>query len=256
MEYLIWQCQAAIDSNGGVLLSLLVAGLLGSINHCAGMCGPFVVAQVGGSDAVDRANPAPGVLKRLQAGALLPYHLGRLTTYVFLGVVGASLSQFIVGSPLQRMIAVVLLFLAGVLFLFSALPQLKQLFMLSKATRNTGTFFLRRYFNVGNVIGKAARPFFLRRTGAHQYALGILLGFMPCALVVAAIMAVTATGAPVTAVLGMALFGLGTIPALVGVGMFAKVAQTKWPQGMQKISTGMMAVNGAGLMILAGGMVK
>ncbi|MFN8928129.1 MAG: sulfite exporter TauE/SafE family protein, partial [Rhodospirillales bacterium] len=31
----------------GLPLTLLLAGLVGGATHCAGMCGPFVLAQVG-----------------------------------------------------------------------------------------------------------------------------------------------------------------------------------------------------------------
>lgn len=255
MEYLIWQCQVAIESNGGILLSLFLAGLLGSVNHCAGMCGPFVMAQLDGPKQGSNGRGDVSPLKRLRGIALLPYHSGRLTTYVLLGVISAGLSQYIVGSPVQRGIAFVLLSIAGLLFLCSAVPSVKAVFspFFANGTNERGSLSIVASF--GEFIGKAARPFFMRKSARHQYLLGTLLGFIPCALVIAAVMAVAATGSPITAAIGMIMFGIGTIPALVMVGAGAHAAMSYWPRGMQQISTGIMAINGVGLMVLAGGMV-
>ena len=62
----------SLRSNAPLVLALFMAGLVGSAGHCAGMCGPFVLAQVG----------ARTQLNRLAGSALLPYHLGRGTTYI------------------------------------------------------------------------------------------------------------------------------------------------------------------------------
>src|SRR5258707_11622426 len=50
---------------GGLPLSLFLAGLAGSLVHCVGMCGPFVLTQVmadadGSGCGGDRQRPAPG----------------------------------------------------------------------------------------------------------------------------------------------------------------------------------------------------
>jgi len=239
MDYLIVQCQAAIEGNGGILMSLFLAGLVGSIHHCTGMCGPFIVAQVKG--------PTTTGFSRLRGSALLPYHMGRITTYMILGIVGASLSHLIVGTPIQRGIAVGLLTVAGLLFLTSALPKLRQLIMPEN--------FVGFGRSIGKYIGVAARPFSNNGGSVQQYFLGTMLGFLPCTLVMAAVMAVAATGQPIAAALGMFFFGVATIPALFMVGCGAQAAIKRWPQNMQKITAGVMAVNGVGLIVLAGGMV-
>lgn len=239
MDYLIVQCQTVIEGNGGILMSLFLAGLVGSIHHCTGMCGPFVIAQV--------RDPASTGFSRLRGSALLPYHMGRITTYMALGIIAASLSHLIVGTPIQRGIAVGLLTVAGLLFLTSALPKLRTL-VLPQSFIGVGG-------SIGKYIGMAARPFSNNRGALQQYFLGIMLGFLPCTLVMAAVMAVAATGQPIAAALGMMFFGIATIPALFMVGSGAHAALKRWPQNMQKITAGMMAVNGVGLIVLAGGMV-
>lgn len=229
---------AAIEGNGGILASLFFAGLMGSIHHCTGMCGPFIVAQI--------KNPSATGFGRLRGAALLPYHMGRISTYMLFGAVGAGLSNLIIGTPVQRGIAVGLLTIAGTLFLVSAFPKIKPTAM----PEAFGTFA----GFIGKYVGSAAKPFASSGGAKQQYLLGVMLGFLPCTLVMAAVMAVAATGQPFIGMLGMLLFGLGTIPALFLVGTGAYSALKRWPAHMQKITTGMMAINGAGLIILAGGM--
>jgi sulfite exporter TauE/SafE len=47
--------------------------------------------------------------------------------------------------------------------------------------------------------------------------MGMLLGFLPCGLVYAAVIAAAALGGPLQGGAGLALFGLGTVPAMLGV---------------------------------------
>jgi len=238
MDYIIVQCQAAFAGNSGILMSLFLAGLVGSVHHCTGMCGPFVVAQI--------KDPGTAGFSRLRGSALLPYHMGRITTYMVLGIIAAGLSNYIIGTPMQRGIAVSLLTIAGLLFLSSAVPQIKAL-ITPGATRGFAG-------SIGKYVGLAARPFSNGSGSLRQYFLGTMLGFLPCTLVMAAVMAVASTGQPATALFGMLFFGLGTVPALFMVGSGAQAAIQRWPGHMQKITSGMMALNGAGLIALAGGM--
>ena len=40
-------CKEVAIGHGPLLLSMFLAGLIGSASHCAAMCGPFVLAQTG-----------------------------------------------------------------------------------------------------------------------------------------------------------------------------------------------------------------
>src|SRR6185312_14724447 len=86
----------AIPWSGGLLAGLFLAGLAGSTVHCVPMCGGFVLGQV--ADRMARV-PAARLCEwqRVGRGALLPYHLGRLTTYAGLGALaglgGAGLGR-------------------------------------------------------------------------------------------------------------------------------------------------------------------
>jgi sulfite exporter TauE/SafE len=80
-------------SLGGLSGALALVGLIGGALHCAPMCGPFVLAQ-----SVGTRKGGPGA--RLSEVALLPYHLGRLTTYAALGALSGALGGATVALPM------------------------------------------------------------------------------------------------------------------------------------------------------------
>jgi len=236
-----------MENHGGLFFTLFMGGLLGSVTHCTGMCGPFVMAQVGAAHKNTVNHNEGGGLARFRGAALLPYHMGRISTYIILGVLAAAFSGSLMGTPLERGMAFVFLSFAGLLFLASALPALK-----AQLPSVTGHRFIAA---AGAAIGRAATPFMQSNSIGRRYILGLLLGMLPCGLVMAALMAVIATGDPVSAAFGMASFGAGTVPALVFIGTGTRLALKRWPQQVQLIASGMMVVNGISLMVLAGSVV-
>ena len=91
----------SMPANGtawGIVGALLIAGLAGGAAHCAGMCGPFVLAQTAGRLAAVPVEKF-GRLTRLGGALLLPYHAGRMVTYAGLGAVGSALAgSLVVGA--------------------------------------------------------------------------------------------------------------------------------------------------------------
>ncbi|MCB9987863.1 MAG: sulfite exporter TauE/SafE family protein [Rhodospirillales bacterium] len=256
MEFLA-HCAAAINLEDGLYLSLFLAGLVGGFTHCAGMCGPFVVAQACAraesceSDNENRSHIrhwkySDFFMKRLANGLLLPYHLGRVTTYVGLAMIAAGVTNIaFMYSPYKDVMAAFLLCIAGFMFVVSALPAL------ARYTSFKGISF--PFLSQG--LAQLARPFFIDPRGWRGYVIGLLLGFLPCGLVMAALMAVSASGDVMTAAGAMVFFGLGTIPALFLVGMFSQGASRRWPHVLKPLSRGVMALNGIGLFALAGRLV-
>lgn len=204
------------------------------------MCGPFVIAQVKCVDGNDT------ILKKLSGTSLLPYHFGRMTTYILLGIAAAYLSRQIIGTPLQKSISFVFLSVAGVIFIASALPQAKLIF---------GRFNLKIFSRFGELLGRVSTPLFSEQTAINRYALGLLLGLLPCGLIFASLMAVATTGNIFTAILGMSLFTIGTFPAMFLVGLGGHMVYKKWPIGMRTVARGIMIFNGLSLFALAGNIV-
>src|SRR4051812_45910478 len=125
MEQLQWLgalCSPDAALPGGLLLGLLAAGAAGSVMHCAPMSGVFVLGRV----ADGMAHLPQRLLcesARIRNGLLLPYHLGRLTTYAGLGAAAAGSASVFTGSGWARPLSVTLLLLAAALFASHAIGR-------------------------------------------------------------------------------------------------------------------------------------
>ena len=177
------------------LAAFLMLGILGSAAHCVGMCMPFVFM-------VSRRYGLP-------AGAHIPwiaqtwYHAGRLTTYGVLGAVAGvfggalQLAGALVG--VQRAAAVIAggaLVVTGLTSLLSFAPGIGPATLAGRLSTTLG-----------------------RRMPGHPYALGLVLGLLPCGLLYSAVVAAMATGGAVAGAAGLVLFGMGTAPALLGISL-------------------------------------
>jgi len=227
------QCAVVIDRDGGLLLALLTAGLVGGTTHCAGMCGPFVLAQV-----TARLEQVPvarmSEFHRLTGAAVLPYHLGRATTYTLLGAAGALVAGHVAALPGLRWVSVALLAFAALFFLGYAAKGLS-------AWLPKGQGRLQRWW--GERVSRLARPLFGRPTGWRGYGLGVALGFIPCGLLYGAIAVAAASGNALTGAIGMAAFALGTVPSLLAVGLAGHFAGRTWRNAVATAAPLVMVVN-------------
>lgn len=211
------QCGAAVAGEGGLLASLFLTGLVGGLSHCAGMCGPFVLSQVA---ARLEAVPAGRMREwhRLSGAALLPYHLGRATTYAALGGLGALLAGALVHTAGMKWLSAGLLLAAALVLLGMAVPGLKA--MVARGAAGEG------WWSRG--VGRLVRPLFETPVGWRGYGLGVALGFVPCGLVYGALAAAAARGSVLAGVFGMIAFAAGTVPSLFAVGLAGQVAARRF----------------------------
>ncbi len=225
-------CLIVVEGNGSLILTMLLAGLVGSLTHCAGMCGPLVAAQ-----SLERAalrTPEMGqIWRRLAGGALIPYQLGRTTTYMALGAVAAL--PVTAGARLLSAgwLAPTLLWVAAGIFLWQGLQKLDAIpasfartagapsQAISSATSSHLPGLLRP---LRNLAGSLMR----QPTGLHGYVLGILLGFLPCGLLYGAIVAAAATGDPLAAAFAMLAFAVGTFPLSWAIGFGSRFATARF----------------------------
>jgi sulfite exporter TauE/SafE len=82
--------------------------------------------------------------------------------------------------------------------------------------------------SIGRRLANLTRPLFARPVGWHGLVLGLLLGFLPCGLLYAAIGAAIAPADPLAAAMGMGLFTLGTFPVLWLIAYLGGAAQLRW----------------------------
>ena len=183
------------------LASAFLVGLLGG-GHCAGMCGGIV-------GAVSLSLPG----SRPRIGFLLAYNLGRIASYgaagLLAGAIGASSFFLDHVLPVER----VLYALASVMLILLGL-------YLAGIWR--GVVVLE---TVGGKLWRQVQPWSKRflpvRTLPQALALGSIWGWLPCGLVYSVVVAALATGSPWHGAALMLAFGLGTLPALLAMGMAA-----------------------------------
>jgi sulfite exporter TauE/SafE len=223
----------------GLPLGLLLAGLTGSIFHCAPMCGPFVLGQVS-----DRLAGIPATrlceMSRLRAGVLWPYHAGRLMTYAGLGAVAATVGAL----PGMRPLSGALLGLAALLFLRHAAVRLfPVLRRLVPGLDRAPAWWGRRVGGLSRGID--------RTSWRGGLMLGVTLGFLPCGLLYAALAAAASTGATEAGALAMLAFGLGTVPSLVAVGIAGGAAAGHWHRAVGAAAPVLMLANSVLLAVMA-----
>ena len=232
------QCSLDMSRDGGLFTSLFMAGLVGGWSHCAGMCGPFVLAQV-----ATRLEGIPASrmteLHRLTGAAVLPYHFGRATTYAGIGAMGALLAGGVAALPGLRWFSVALLGFAALFFLSYAVSGLLRQLPRLQAPG----FAVRAQHRWAERVSAFARPLFGSPTGWRGYGLGLALGFIPCGLLYGAVAVASASGNPLSGALGMAAFAAGTVPSLLTVGLAGHAAGRTFRGVMSRVAPIVMAVN-------------
>lgn len=219
-----------------VMVALFLAGLAGGATHCAGMCGPFVIAQA--AAVADRAQ-AGGVLARLSGAALLPYHLGRMLGYGMLGAAAGGLAGVVAFGTGIRFVLAALLGLAAVLMFAQASARIAALLPRMPAPRLPDGLQRR----LGALL---AAP-----TGLRGVALGLMLSALPCGLLYGALAGAAATGSVLGGALAMLAFVAGTMPALMGVALLGRFFGRRAGPGMRMAGAALFTLNGVMLAAMA-----
>ena len=229
-------CRVALDQQGGLIASLFIAGLAGSFGHCAAMCGPFVLSQVA---CRLEAVPAQALSewRRLCGSLLVAYHCGRAATYGVLGALAGWFSGQFGALTGVRWLSVALLALATAGFLAGAGVRLGR--RRSAAGRLSGGG------EVGSALARLAWPLWRGAGpfGLRGFALGLILGFLPCGLLYSALAAAAATRDPLAGLLGLLAFAAGTIPALLAVGLAGHAAGRRWREALGRAVPAIMLAN-------------
>lgn len=193
------------------LIPALLSGLLGS-GHCLAMCGGIVSAL--GLSTTQR---------RLAAG----YHLGRIGTYVLIGALVGGLTSFLpaVFAPALRIFAAFWVIALGLYI--------------------TGWWrILVRLETLGQRVWKLIQPFTRRvlpiNTWPRAIVAGALWGWLPCGLVYSVLGLASASQSTIIGASTMLLFGLGTLPSMLGTMMFAQNLQRFMHHPLGKASAGLL----------------
>jgi len=177
-----------------ILLTAITLGFLGSL-HCVGMCGPIALAlPVVNNNSLSRFT------------GIIIYNIGRVLTYSILGIIFGMLGKTFIIAGYQQALSIGLGVLILIIILFPA-----------RYTQRLN--FTAILFKPVSKLKVSLGKLFSKRTYSSLFTIGILNGLLPCGLVYTAIAGAIAVAEPIKAGLFMAVFGLGTLPAMLAVAL-------------------------------------
>lgn len=183
---------------------VLMASLVGSV-HCAGMCGGFVCFYAGAT---------PGTSASAMRAHVM-YNGGRLLSYLLLGAVagaiGSGVSEVGAMVGLSHAAAVV----AGALMVGWAVSTIA-------AQRGVSVGSLRAPEAWQRALGRLLHAVREQPIGVRAGLTGLFTTLLPCGWLYVFVATAAGTGTVRNAMATMALFWLGTVPALVVVGVGAQ----------------------------------
>ena len=186
-------------------ISAFAAGLLGGV-HCIGMCGGIVGALSFGT-----AEQQKGLNYTL---ILLTYNLSRISSYVLAGSLLGGISALTLYWLDIRLLQIVLQACAAVLMIMLGLYLAGWISMLVHIEKAGA--------GIWRILEPQARKFLPVRTLPQAIALGLLWGWLPCGLVYSVLLWSVASANALDGALLMLCFGLGTLPNLLAMGVFAQ----------------------------------
>lgn len=167
----------SIDTTPLIPFAVLGASLLGS-THCVGMCGGLAISAG----------------KEPRNTAL--YHLGRLTGYLWLGVMAGALGAATIGAAEFGAIS----WIASALLAFAFIQ------MGVNVWRGKGSHL----FSLPSGISKAL----YNTAGGNPFSIGAFSALLPCGWLHGFVLAAAAVHSPIKGAVVLFLFWLGTVPAL------------------------------------------
>jgi uncharacterized protein len=197
------------------LLAALIGGLVGSV-HCFGMCGGIAGAL--------------GMAGGGRASMAISYSVGRVASYSVAGAIAGAIGAGLAGAaglgPWLRLLMGLMLVLIGL--------QVAVNWKLLAPLEAAGALLWRR-------LAPVARRLIPPRHAGQALALGALWGWLPCGLVYGMLAAAAASGTAAGGALFMAVFGLGTAPAMIGLAWASGRGGT-WLTGRRRRMLGWLLV--------------
>ncbi|MFZ2311581.1 MAG: sulfite exporter TauE/SafE family protein [Methylobacter sp.] len=191
--------------------SYLVAFTMGlfSSMHCIGMCGSII------GTLTLSLSPEIRSKKTLLLPFVFNYNIGRITSYTIAGalagIIGALITMPIsetIGHRLLQLLSAAVMAGAG-LYIAGWFPRFAYIEKIGL-----------RFWKKIEPFGRKLIPV---KTRTQAYLFGMVWGWLPCGLVYAALALAATAGDVSKSALTMLSFGLGTLPAVMGVGIMTGV---------------------------------
>lgn len=196
-------------------------GLAGSL-HCAGMCSPLAmaVANKGSSAMLNR----------------ILYNAGRIVMYGFLGAIVGAVGYLLPLSKYQNIMSIGL----GVALFAMAMSGISSVRIpVVTPVSLRFTSMLKRIFS----------KFIQRKSVGAMLLLGSLNGLLPCGLTLVALSVCITLSKPVQGFAYMFVFGLGTLPVMLGLVSIASLVTNRFHWNIKAVTTALMAISGVLLIV-------
>lgn len=172
---------------------------------------PFLIGLAGSLHCLGMCGPLATAVSR---GKNISYNIGRVFTYGLLGVIVSFIGVGLNMIGLQQVVSVV----AGVVMLFVAVTKVRTI---------TPSFIVKFMMNVRS------------RFKLPPVLSGMLNGILPCGMTLVALSYCVSMPGPVEGFVAMAMFGLGTVPAMFTFSYFSKSVLKRIPN----IQTALMIIS-------------
>lgn len=199
---------------------MFVLGLVSSL-HCLQMCGPIVISY---SAAANGFSPIQlGKSTKFSLASLpqhLAYNLGRILTYSALGAVAGLLGRGVDFAGRLAGFSRAAMIVSGALMVLAGTMMLVSTDSVSRLGNASVRFTSR--------LMKPLARFMSSPRFVDRFYLGLGLGFLPCGLVYMALLRSVGAGSAYGGALSMLAFGLGTMGALLCLGLFSSVIKMRF----------------------------
>ncbi|WP_019498883.1 sulfite exporter TauE/SafE family protein [Pseudanabaena sp. PCC 6802] len=207
------------------LLLVAALGFLGSFGHCVGMCGPLTVAFSLSGQQESEASRSPQQTTHNWRHYLYFHttlNLGRILSYALAGMgIGGLGSVLVAGGQLAGIDSSLrqgLAIFTGILLIWLGIaqidPKLLPRIPLPHPIQN---------LNLHQKLSTAMVKLSLSSSWWTPGLLGMAWGLIPCGFLYIAQIKAAETGDMLKGAMTMLAFGLGTMPAMVGVGVSASL---------------------------------
>lgn len=188
-----------------VPVAVFVASLLGS-SHCVSMCGPIAIT-------VNNDN-----------GYLSLYHFGRLLSYLLLGILAGYFGEAFLSSK-YPIIAGLSVSIISLFFIVSGLRLVRH--------KSLDLVFSRK---ISNLLFIPFRWSLKQKPILRSLAIGMVNGLLPCGWVYIFVLGAIATKDAFYGGLLLAIFWVGTVPALSVFPYFYKRTLARFPRKINQVA--------------------
>lgn len=197
-------------------VTAILLGLTASL-HCVGMCSPLVMAV---------SSSSPQAVK-----SRLVYNSGRIFTYSMLGALFSTVGVLLPIARYQYALSIAF----GVVLLIIALLRIDR-FNIPWIT----PVLLRFSSFLKNQFSGALR----KKRMSSTFVLGTINGLLPCGMSFIALTYTILLQRPVDGMMFMMLFGIGTLPVMLGLTSVLAMLMQKLSLNFSRLSTVFMLISG------------